>query len=46
MSWDERIIYKKNKREPELPEDCLFILLKKNPLLETFINHFDLQLGL
>ena len=42
--WSEELIFKKEERLPELPEDLLFILCRKNPVLEDMIERFELQI--
>lgn len=42
--WTEELITFKYKPQPELPEDILFMMLKKYPNLQQFIEKYDLQL--
>ena len=44
--WVYELIEQKYEPQPELPEDCLFILLKKNPLLQDLIDKYSLQMEL
>jgi len=44
--WVDELIFKPYKPKPELPEDVLFLMLKKQPLLQDLINHFELQMEL
>ena len=46
LEWDQLLILTKAKVEPELPEDLLVIMLRKNAFLAEFINHYDLQIEL
>jgi len=43
-SWDEELIRLKKNHEPELPEDVLFVFLKRNPALINLIEKFDLRI--
>lgn len=44
LGWDEVIISKKRKREPELPEDTLIIFYRRNKLMEELMKRFDLEM--
>jgi hypothetical protein len=43
-SWDEELTRNRYRPVPELPEDVLFHMLKRNPQLEKFINDFNLEI--
>ena len=44
LDWAEEIVFKKEERLPELPEDIAICLLRKNPELEKLIQRFNLQI--
>jgi len=43
-SWDEKLIRHHHIPEPELPEDILFDLLRRKPMLAKLIDKFDLEI--
>ena len=47
-SWDwvDEIISQRYTPEMEIPEDILYLLLKKNPVLQELIDEFDLEMEL
>ncbi len=42
--WADEIISQRRDPVPELPEDSLIFLLRKNPLLEEMIEKLDLAM--
>jgi len=44
--WDLEIISQRREPVPELPEDQIILLWKKNPLLEEMIEKLTLELEL
>jgi len=44
--WDLEIISQRIEPVPELPEDNLILLLRKNPVLEEMIEKLTLELEL
>ena len=47
-SWDWALELISQRREllPELPEDLIIILLRRNPLLEEMIDKLELEMEL
>ena len=44
LSWDEELILSKWEPPIELSEDVLVMMLRKNPLLQELIEHFELEM--
>jgi len=44
--WVHEIISQRQEPVPELPEDNIILLLKKNPLLEEMIDTLELEMEL
>ena len=44
LPWDEALTRSPYKPQPELPEDVLFLMMKKQPKLADLINHFNLEM--
>lgn len=42
--WAEKIMYRKYKPKPELPEDILIAMWEKNPMIEELIKRLELEL--
>ena len=44
MEWDEELIFRPRKVEMELAEDVIVMMMKKQPMLQELIDHFDLEM--